>query len=440
MLARRAYSAMLTWENAPGKKKALLVTGARQVGKTALIRAFGRAHYASFWDVDFVARPEAALVFKKARDAESIFQGLEVLTGVAPVPGKTLLFLDEIQECPEARTAVSAIVEDGRVDCVLSGSLLALRTQQAPGLTPSSRQTLRLHPLDIAEFLLANGVEADVLAHVRRAFLAEKPVRREIHEALSRFFRRYLVLGGMPGVVAAYLDNGDMGEAVALQRGILALLRLEAGRYAKDGGELARAFFDAVPCRLNAECPPPSDGERRALVSLGDAGIILPCREVDAPRSPLRLREKHDAIRPYLCDTGLLYALCRENMQAEILSGDIGGMRRLLENAVAQNLAAAGFPLWRLNAPGSRADFLVRMDGGIVPVRLLPDEDGSPRAFQPEGGKAAADVRHGGKAYVLGEGNLHREGDALHLPWYMVALFTPDALRPMPEAEIPALS
>ena len=439
MLARRAYSAMLTWKNAPGKKKALLVTGARQVGKTALIRAFGRGHYASFWDIDFVARPEAALVFKKARDAENIFQGLEVLTGVAPVFGKTLLFLDEIQECPEARSAVRAIVEDGRVDCILSGSLLALRTQLAPGLNPSSEQTLHLHPLDIAEFLLANGIGADVLAHVRRAFLVEKPVRQEIHEALSGLFRRYLVLGGMPGVVAAAINGGDMGEVVAMQRGILALLRLEAGRYAKDGGELARALFDDVPC-LSGETAPLSYGQRRALVSLADAGIILPCRAVDAPLSPLRLREKRDAIRPYLCDTGLLYALCGENMQAEILSGDIGGMRRLLENAVAQNLVAAGFPLWRLNARGSRADFLVRMDGGIVSVRLQPGENGAERTSPLTGATAATDARHGETTYVLGDGNLHREGAAVHLPWYMAALFTPDAVRPMPGAAILAFS
>ncbi|MCR5562093.1 MAG: AAA family ATPase [Desulfovibrio sp.] len=439
MLARRAYSAMLTWKNGPGKKKALLVTGARQVGKTALIRAFGRGHYASFWDIDFVARPEAALVFRKARDAENIFQGLEVLTGVAPVFGKTLLFLDEIQECPEARSAVRTIVNDGRVDCILSGSLLGLRTQLPPGLTPCSEQTLHLHPLDIAEFLLANGIGADVLAHVRRAFLAEKPVRPEIHEALSRFFRRYLVLGGMPGVVAASLTTNDMGEVVAMQRGILALLRLEAGRYAKDGGELARALFDDVPC-LPGEAAPLSDGQRRAFVSLADAGIILPCRAVDAPQSPLRLREKRDAIRPYLCDTGLLYALCRENMQAEVLSGSIGGMRRLLENAVAQNLSAAGFPLWRLSAHGSRADFLIRMDGGIIPIRLPPGENGTERISPLAGATATADALRGEKTYELGDGNLHRDGTTVHLPWYMAALFTPDAVRPMPVEEVPALS
>lgn len=252
MLARNFHNNLLKWKDNKNKK-AMLVTGARQIGKTSLIRRFGKEQYERFVELNFIELPKAKEIFKAGRDVESVIMGITALLGTSLIPGKTLIFFDEIQECPDARTAIKFLVEDGRFDYIESGSLLGVNSGETYSYPVGFEEIHRMFPMDLEEFALANGIPEDVLDHVRSSFEERKPVSAGVHEAMRRLFRLYVLAGGMPSVVREFVSSHDIQKVVSQQRDILSLYRLDIAKYAGRDKTKVRDIFDSIPSQLDGK-------------------------------------------------------------------------------------------------------------------------------------------------------------------------------------------
>lgn len=206
-------------------EKALLVTGARQVGKTFLIENIGRRLFRNFVKIDFFLDKDAKTLFEDARNAEDLLTRLSALGNAELVPGETLIFLDEVQECGESITLIKYLVQEGSYKYILSGSLLGVELYNIRSVPVGYMDSLEMFPLDFEEFASACGVSSTVLDAVRDAFEKKTEVDRIVHETMMRLFRLYLVVGGMPQAVSKYLETNNIAEVVKVQESIIARYR-----------------------------------------------------------------------------------------------------------------------------------------------------------------------------------------------------------------------
>ena len=207
------------------EKKALLVTGARQVGKTYIIEALGRQAFSSFVRINFIENKQARSLFEGAEDSDALLLRLSALAEEELIPGQTLIFLDEVQECKEIVTAIKFLVEEGSYRYILSGSLLGVDLKDIRSVPVGYMDVLEMYPLDLAEFAQANGVAPRVLDALRESFENKTPVDPVIHEKMMELFRLYLIVGGMPAAVQRYLETKNIREVVREQQSILTLYK-----------------------------------------------------------------------------------------------------------------------------------------------------------------------------------------------------------------------
>ena len=251
MLKRKVYQELLKWkENTEGK--ALYIIGARQIGKTTLIREFGKNEYEHFAEINFVTDEKAADIFKDKLTAEAIITNLTAYLQKPLEPGKTLILFDEVQECPAVRSAIKFLVEDGRFDYIEAGSLLGVRYKEVRSYPVGFEQILPMYPLDFEEYLWANGVQDKTLQYLKTCYDRKEKVSDSVHETLCKLFYSYLVVGGMPETVQIYIDTHDIAKVVQNQRSILDLYRLDIAKYAeKSDKPKIKAIFDSIPAQLN---------------------------------------------------------------------------------------------------------------------------------------------------------------------------------------------
>lgn len=436
MLYRKAYQQLLDWKEQP-IKKALCVTGARQVGKTTLIRHFAQEQYENFAELNFLTDPPAKAIFDGSLQPDVLVANLTAYLRRELVPGKTLVLLDEIQECPQARTAIKFLVEDGRFDYIESGSLLGVRTKEVSSLPVGFETPLQMFPMDFEEFCLANGVQQTIIDHLQTCFAEQTPVSQSIHDTMKRLFYSYIVVGGMPEAVNLFVTTHDIGKVIQFQREILELYRQDITKYADREKAKIRNIFDAIPSQLE-------DKNRRFILAdlrktarqqryessflwLNDAGVALPCYNVTQPAVPLKLNEKHSLFKLFLCDTGLLCAASMENIQFPLLQGDLSvNLGSVLENMIAQQLHGNGFPLYYFNSvKQGEVDFLVQSDHTALPIKVKSGKDYT--AHRALDHVMAVREWNIPQAYVLCQGNVQKVGKILYLPWYMVMFIKPTA-------------
>ena len=437
MLRRKAYQKLLDWKK-DRNHKALCVFGARQIGKTTLIRKFGKENYRNFVEINFVSDTDAAGIFAGDLDVNTIITNLTAYTRQPMEPGETLVFFDEVQECPNVRTAIKFLVEDGRFDYIESGSLLGTKYKTVKSLPVGFEEIYRMYPMDFEEFLWANGVQEATIQYLKNCMDAKAPVLPAVHETMTKLFYSYLVVGGMPDVVQTYVDTHDIGKVIGVQTSLLELYRQDIARYA-EGSEKVKiqAIFDAIPSQLN-------DKNRRFMVNslaptarlaryedsfqwLSDAGVALPCYNVTEPQTPLKLNEKHNLFKLFLNDVGLLCAACMENVQFDLLSGNLDvNLGSILENIVAQQLKANGYDLFYFDAKKyGEVDFVV---SGGVHTRLIEVKSGNDYKKHSALDKIRAVSEWSFRdSIVLCKGNLELADDVLYLPWYMMIFVCPDA-------------
>ena len=264
MLKREISEKLKLWRTQKNKK-ALCIIGARQIGKTTIIREFAKQEYENFIEINFILDKGAEKIFEDKLDADTIIENLTAFKMQKMEPGKTLVFLDEIQECPNARCAIKFLVEDGRFDYIESGSLLGVRYKEVPSYAVGFEEIVSMYPMNFREFLRANGVQDTTFTTLQFCYENHNEVPTVMHETLLKLFATYIVVGGMPDVVQTYVDTHDIGKVVRLQRNILELYRQDISKYS-EGAEKVRikAIFDSIASQLD-------DKNRRFILNRIDA-------------------------------------------------------------------------------------------------------------------------------------------------------------------------
>lgn len=424
------------WKANPSRK-ALLLSGARQVGKTFAVRAFGKENYKVFVEINFVESPAAKAIFEGDLSAETLIMGLTAYSGTALQPGETLIFFDEIQECPWARTAIKFLVEDGRFDYIESGSLLGVTSQHVDSLPVGYEDELRVWPLTFVEFARAAGIQQAVIDEARSACEEGREVNAAVHDKLLRAFHIYMAVGGMPAAVQEYASSSDLARVLEIQRGILALYRQDVAKYAPNKAHV-NAIFDAIPAELSkknkrfklTDLAKTARMERYEsdFMWLADSGVTLPCYNVTAPVTPLEVNRQHNLFKLFLCDTGLLSAASVGAVQFDLITGKVEvNQGAFLENVLAQQLAANGFRLFYYDKSKiGEIDFLLQKGPKVVPLEAKSGKDYTAhRALDKFMAVGEWELE---EAVVLCSGNVRLEGRVRYLPWYAVAFIEQDHL------------
>ena len=438
MLERKATDILRKWKNR-NDNKALLIEGARQIGKTTIVREFAKDNYECFAELNFLEDPAAQSIFEGSLKPNELIARLTAYTRKRLIPGETLVLFDEIQECPRARAAIKFLVEDGRFDYVETGSLLGVKNRQVPSLPVGFEEKFSMYPLDFEEFCLANGVQKETIDLLQTRFERRTPVDAAIHDTMMNLFATYVVVGGMPEVVQKYTQTHDIAQVLRLQEDLLNLYRLDISKYA-EGSEKnkARDIFDSIPSQLD-------DKNRRFVLSdlsknarqnryassflwLADAGVALPCYNVKEPTAPLAANSKHSLFKLFMSDTGLLCAAAMGNAQYQLLRGDFEtNMGSITENVIAQELRSNGFDLYYFNSNRhGEVDFVVQNGSQIMPIEVKSGNDY--RRHKALDNLLAVDEWKFGEAFVLCKGNIDRKDRITYMPLYMSMFLKPAAL------------
>ena len=433
-LRRQFYDRLLDWKSSKGKE-CLLVKGARQVGKTYIIRKFGRGNYEKFIEINFSKEPELISAFDGNLDAETIFSGISALRrDFEIIPGRTLLFLDELQDCPNARTAFKFLAEDGRCDVVASGSLLGIkykyrkrRERMEPKSIPVGyERQMTMYSLSFEEFLWANGITEELIARMRGYFERREVVPDVFNDRFNRLVREYIVVGGMPEVVSEYADGRHFGHVQTIQEKLLAASVDDIHKYAEpvDVPKI-EGCFRAVPRTLAKENRKFKYGEvekggsaRKFFSSvewLKDAWLasMAECANEALPGLSAYVRE--DWFKLYLSDVGLLSSVYGMLVKREILEGTLAGAVKggVYENFVATVLQRNGHPLRYYRNGENEVEFLVETSEGVVPVEVKAQTG---RTLSLDKLLARPRIPFG---YKLTGGNVGVSGKKITLPHYM---------------------
>lgn len=386
MLKRKIQYKLEKWYES-GHYKAPLLYGARQVGKTTAVREFASRHYKHFVEVNFVRNPIAKQAFDGNLSTKTIVTNLSAM-GFGPfVEGETLLFLDEIQECPNARTAIKFLVEENVYDYIESGSLLGINYKPVPSYPVGYEEKYDVYPMDFEEFLWAKGLTQEVYEIVKSAYKELKPVPDFVHQQLSRYYREYLVVGGMPEVVQKFVTSNDFTDVVNAQRSIISTYRSDITNYAGKQAPLVKRVFDAIPSELGKQDKRfvLADIEKGASLRkyedptqwLIDAGVAYYSFNTNALELPFVATENRRLYKLYMVDTGLLCSQLLKNMQFEVMNGKIEvNEGALTENFVACSLASQDIALHYYDRKSKlELDFVVPDADGISIIEVKSGED-----------------------------------------------------------------
>lgn len=428
MLNRKVTKSLENWYNSRNRKAALL-TGARQVGKTTAVREFAKIHYKHFVEVNFVKRPIARKAFDGDLDTSTIISYLSAM-GFGPfIEHETLIFLDEIQECPNARTAIKFLVEENKYDYIESGSLLGINYKEVPSYPVGFEQEFQMYPLDFEEFLWAKGIKDDTLSILKKSFDIQKPVPEFIHNQINKYFREYLVVGGMPEVVQAYVDYDDFRYVTDTQKSILTTYRAYISKYAGKNQTLVKRIFDAIPSQLGKQdkrfilADIEHGASRRKYEDptqwLIDAGIAYYSFNTAAFELPFEATENRKLYKLYTVDIGLLSRLLLNGLQFNVMNGDIDiNEGALTENAVACALTSNSYSLHYYDRKSKQElDFIIEKNNKINIIEVKSGDDYTRHASLDAAIKLYADKI--GQSIVLCKSNVYKDKDILYLPLYM---------------------
>ena len=365
---------------------ALLITGARQVGKTYSIREFGRS-FKSFIEINFIENPGAVGLFKDAKGSADILMRLSTITNSPLIKGETLIFFDEVQECPDIVTAIKFLVDEGSYRYILSGSLLGVELKDIRSVPVGYMGVKEMFPMDFEEFISCIGINGNVIAAVKEAWTQRRPVDSFIHGKMMELFRLYLIIGGMPAAVSAYLESNNLQDVLAVQQEIIQLYKKDIAKYDPDNKLYIEEIFNLIPPELNARNKrfilkrlnenAKYGRYENSFLWLKNAGVALPVYNVEEPKVPLLLTRSRNLLKLFLNDVGLLAAQYADGIQMRILKGDKDiNYGSIYENAVAQELVAHGiWPCYYNSKKRGEIDFLVEQNGKVLPIEVKSGKD-----------------------------------------------------------------
>ena len=413
--------------------KALLVTGARQIGKTWLIREeIAKSVYTKF-EVNFIDQPDLVDYLNVKISAEEFLVKLKMIMPEDCKPQETVVFFDEIQKCPEIVTKIKFLVEEGSFKYVMSGSLLGVELKGISSVPVGYLTVLRMYPMDFEEFMIANNVSEMTLGMLKEKFEALQPVDDFIHQKLLSLFFIYLIVGGMPDAVKTYIATKDIREVDKVQRDIVTLYKEDFSQYESEDKKLKLiSIYDIIPAELNKQNKKfvftmldkelKFDRYENSFLWLKDAGVVLPLYNVEAPTIPLKASKSSNVFRLFSNDTGLLTSAYPAETKMELINknSEVNNGAHF-ENAVTQQLTANGLePYFYKKKNIGEVDVLVEIGGKVVPIKVK-----SGKAYKAH--KALDNFMnvpdyHIEKAYVLSVANVEQEGSVVYLPIYMCYL------------------
>jgi hypothetical protein len=374
-------------EHYASTKKALLITGARQTGKTYSIRHFGKSHFESVVEINFIEMSDAVPVIATAKNSRDLLLRISSLTTQPLIEGKTLIFFDEVQECPEIVTAIKFLVDEGNYRYIMSGSLLGVELKDLRSEPVGYMDVKEMFPLDMEEFFTAVGLSQMVMDELRDAWENKRPVDEFVHAKLMELFRLYLIVGGMPAAVQKYLDSNNLQEVLAEQQAILRLYKRDIAKYDKKNKLYLEEIFDLIPSELNTknkrfilknlnENAKFSHFEN-SFIWLKEAGVALPVYNVEEPTIPLKLSRSRNLFKLFQNDVGLLASQYADGIQLRLLTDSKSiNFGSVYENAVAQELSAHGFDLYYFNSKKQgELDFVIEKNGAVLPIEVKSGKD-----------------------------------------------------------------
>lgn len=413
--------------------KALLVTGARQIGKTWLIREeIAKSGYRKF-EVNFIDQPDLVDYLNVKMSANEFLVKLKMIMPEDCKPQETVVFFDEIQKCPEIVTKIKFLVEEGSFKYVMSGSLLGVELKGITSVPVGYLTVLRMYPMDFEEFMIANNVSKTTLEMLKAKFETCQPVDEFIHQKLLSLFFIYLIVGGMPDAVKIYIATKDIREVDKVQRDIVALYKEDFSQYESEDKKLKLiSIYDIIPAELNKQNKKfvftmlnkelKFDRYENSFLWLKDAGVALPVYNVEAPVIPLKASKSSNVFRLFSNDTGLLTSAYPAETKLELINknSEVNNGAHF-ENAVAQQLTANGLePYFCKKKNIGELDVLVEMDGKVVPIEVKSGK--AYKAHKSLDNFMKISDYHIEKAYVLSVANMEQEGSVVYLPIYMCYL------------------
>ena len=363
-MKRKIYNELLDWKNKRNGATAVIVAGARRIGKSYIVEEFARNEYVSYLLIDFNKADKVVWEWfdNYLEDLDTLLMNLQIHYGVRLTPRKSVIVFDEVQLCPRARSAIKYLVADGRFDYIETGSLISIKKNVKDIIIPSEEEAMPMYPMDFEEFLWALDDEL-MMPFITQCFQKRKPLGG-LHRKALDYFRTYMIVGGMPQAIMKYIETHDFEEVDRIKRSILQVYKNDIAKYASNVEHKVKSIFDELPAQLQKQekkfrlsALEPGAAYRDyddAFFWLSDAGIVNICYNCTAPNVGLRLNMERNTLKCYMADTGLLFSHAfdeKGHVPNEIYQKIIHdkleineGM--LVENIVAQMLTAAGHKLY----------------------------------------------------------------------------------------------
>ena len=446
-MRRKIYTELLKWKEEEAGRTALLIDGARRVGKSYIVENFAKQEYKSYIIIDFnrVNQEVTELFENYLNDLDLFFMYLSNYYNVKLYERDTLIIFDEVQLFPRARAAIKYLVADGRYDYIETGSLMSIKKNVKDIVIPSEERHLRMYPLDFEEFLWALDNES-LMDFIKVFFEKKKPLGAALHRKAMDYFRQYMIVGGMPQAVERYVETKDFERVDRVKRDILELYRADIVKHAQGYEMKVEQIFDDIPAQLQKHDKKfklsslKKEARFRdyedAIFWLSDAMIVNVCYNSTAPNIGLKLNMDRVTMKCYMADTGLLIShafdengIVSEEIYKKLLFDKLEVM--IMENIVAQMLVASGHKLYFYNNP-SRDDASLRMeiDFLIAKSKITSKHNISPIEVKSGGKYTLTSLKKCREKYteqldtlyVLHKNDLKVEEGIVYLPLYMTPL------------------
>lgn len=439
---RKIYKKMLEWKTESKGQYALLVEGARRIGKSTIVEEFAKKEYDNYILIDFATADKKIVeLFDNISDINLFFLGLQTLTKKPLLPRKSVIIFDEVQFCPKARQAIKYLVQDGRYDYIETGSLISIKKNVQDILIPSEEHRINMHPMDFEEFLWAIG-KAPTFDMIRYCYENLEPLGEAMNRSLMRDFRLYMLVGGMPQAVNAYLSTNNFAQVDSVKRKILELY--DADFHKIDSIGRASTLFNHIPAELTRNAMRYKvgsviEGAKPArlgalFATMADSKTVNFAFHANDPGIGLAFHANFDFFKLFLADTGLFVSLVfkdKNYTDQEIyrkilfdkLPTDLG---YIYENAVAQQLLSAGHALYYhtfKETPDSartyEIDFLISRKDKICPIEVKSSGYKSHKSLDKFQDKFSSRIQ---SRYLLYTKDIRKEQDIICLPMYMAGL------------------
>ena len=449
-MKRKIYEKLLDWKHKEAGRTALLIDGARRVGKSYIAKEFAEAEYKSHILIDFNRAPKEVvdLFDNYLNDLDTLFMYLSNFYGTKLYDRETLIILDEVQLCPRARSAIKYLVADGRYDYLETGSLMTIKKNVKDILIPSEEEHIKMYPLDFEEFLWARDNDM-LMPFIRNCYEKKQPMGQALHRKSMDYFRQYMIVGGMPQAVERYVQTRDFDSVDRVKRSILELYRADIVKHAEGYEMKVEQIFDDIPAQLQKHDKKfklsslKKEARFRdyedAMFWLSDAMIMNVCYNSTAPSIGLKLNMDRMTLKCYMADTGLLIShafdengIVSEEIYKKLLFDKLEVNKGMIvENIVAQMLVASGHKLY-FYANASRDDVTERMEidfliakskisnrHNISPIEVKSSKNYTLRSLQKFKSKFDEQTHI---PYVIHPGDYKEENGIVYLPLYMTPL------------------